>query len=82
MEPRRVKRLRPAIAPLTPELPAPKPITTKLAILHRTLEVERRRHAKEVNALVRYNELLEHQIAAQREAFQLLGQPLLPRERK
>jgi hypothetical protein len=83
MNQRRSTRLRAAIAPLTPELPDPtttkQPTTgAKLAALHRTLEAERRRHGRAVDVLTRYVTLLERVITSQREAFEQLGQPLLP----
>jgi len=79
MNDRRNKRLVPDLAPITPELPAtPKSTGQKLAILHRTLEVERKRNAKTVNVLTRYIGLLEHVITSQREAFEQLEKPLIP----
>jgi hypothetical protein len=83
---RRPKRLVPSLAPLAPELPEPlTPQLTpsqKLAILHKVLESERKKSARTINALTRYNVLLERVIASQREAFELLDKPLIPREWK
>ena len=81
---RRHKPLRPDIHPLTPTIPelpettAPKSTGQKLAQLHRTLEVERKRNAKTVNVLTRYIGLLEHVVTSQREAFEQLENPLIP----
>lgn len=78
---RRENRLVPDLCPLTPELPAPlMPMTLskKLAIARSQMETERRRHAHEVNALVKYNGLLEEIIRGMREAFEGLGKELVP----
>jgi hypothetical protein len=84
---RRTSRLRPAFVPLTPaipEQPAATPLSqgAKIASLHRLIETERKRAARTINVLTRYNELLEHVIASQREAWELLDKPLLPMQSK
>ena len=86
MNQRRTSRLRPAIAPLTPE---PRPIVGEMTHteliktifnLRELLGAERRRHAALETALARYQSLLEKTITDQREAFKTLGKELLPHE--
>jgi hypothetical protein len=78
--------LRPALAPLTPTIPEPRPsgkishdeACTQLLELRHIVTAERKRHSQSERALTKYIEILERHNADLIETFRELGQPLLP----
>jgi len=63
----------PALTPMYLETVKP-----SIGVLQTILRSERRMHARTIAAFTRYVELLERQIASQREAFEQLDKPLIP----
>ena len=52
-------------------------LSTEVRKLRAALQYAQRQHVKVERTMAKYNELLEKQIAVQREAFELLGKPLV-----